>query len=225
MQKGFAPILIVITLAVISVTGLTTAWYTKTIQIPNFPPPGCSYQEVQCIKAPCNPVLVCTTPSSTPIMIEETDNWKTYTSEKLGDVSFNPFSIKYPSQWILSIERTDPDFFKLELTKEGYKLEIFQAGMGGAVCLFKGDKDFEGSNADYKSKNYVEIETNIGLLRRVELTSNSPDSIRFSICNKLNSEYFEKPTQIGSISYEVPKNYDLKLIEEMDKIIKTLQEK
>jgi cytoskeletal protein RodZ len=26
-------------------------------------PPGCHYQEVQCIKAPCNPVLVCESPS------------------------------------------------------------------------------------------------------------------------------------------------------------------
>ena len=29
--------------------------------VPN-PPAGCSYQNVQCVKAPCDPVLVCTTP-------------------------------------------------------------------------------------------------------------------------------------------------------------------
>lgn len=27
------------------------------------PTPGCYYQQVQCIRAPCDPVLVCPTPS------------------------------------------------------------------------------------------------------------------------------------------------------------------
>ena len=30
------------------------------------PPPGCYYQQIQCIKAPCNPILVCPTPAPTP---------------------------------------------------------------------------------------------------------------------------------------------------------------
>ncbi len=29
------------------------------------PPPGCHYQQVQCIQAPCDPILVCTTPTPT----------------------------------------------------------------------------------------------------------------------------------------------------------------
>lgn len=30
------------------------------------PPPGCTYQTVQCIQAPCDPVLVCTSPTPIP---------------------------------------------------------------------------------------------------------------------------------------------------------------
>ncbi|MCC6404904.1 MAG: hypothetical protein IT405_00770 [Candidatus Yanofskybacteria bacterium] len=36
------------------------------------PPPGCYYQQVQCIQAPCNPVLVCPTPIPTPTITSVT---------------------------------------------------------------------------------------------------------------------------------------------------------
>lgn len=41
--------------------------YTSYSSIPRYPRRGCYYQEVQCIRAPCNPVLVCPTPIPTPI--------------------------------------------------------------------------------------------------------------------------------------------------------------
>lgn len=66
-QKGFAGALILIGILIVFL-GIVGAWYTKLIQIPGFAPPGCDYQKVQCIMAPCNPVLVCETPSVSPIV-------------------------------------------------------------------------------------------------------------------------------------------------------------
>lgn len=65
-EKGFAPIIILV--GVLIIVGLFGgAWYTKTIQIPNLPPPGCHYQQVECFQAPCNPILVCGTSSPTVV--------------------------------------------------------------------------------------------------------------------------------------------------------------
>lgn len=67
------------------------------------PPPGCYYEEVICIQAPCPPVLVCPTPGARhePNGSVETANWKTYTSGN------HRFSIKYPPTWLYR-EVVDP---------------------------------------------------------------------------------------------------------------------
>lgn len=130
MQKGF--VIIPILIGILVLGGVVGAWYTKLIQIPNFPPPGCYYKQVQCIQAPCNPVLVCGNPSLDQVVVQtphatpfpsstgdETANWKTYNNTNLG------FSIKYPSDWnaretfvpqqeeliIVDFESNDRDFF------------------------------------------------------------------------------------------------------------------
>ncbi|OGE29495.1 hypothetical protein A2867_00810 [Candidatus Daviesbacteria bacterium RIFCSPHIGHO2_01_FULL_40_11] len=109
MQKGF--VIVPILIGILVIGGVVGAWYTRIIQIPGFAPPGCYYKQVQCIQAPCNPILVCenassnpmatpqTTPSPTasvspaPNITDGTANWKTYTAAK--------FSFKYPPSWDL----------------------------------------------------------------------------------------------------------------------------
>lgn len=116
MQKGFAGVFILIGILVVGL-GIAGAWYIKLIQIPNFPPPGCYYQEVQCIKVPCNPVLTCGTPSPSPKSasqvvsspapiansvqngVDETANWKTYDAYIPATDQINKFSLKYPKEW------------------------------------------------------------------------------------------------------------------------------
>ncbi len=61
MQKRFVQYIVLgVGALMLAVIG---AWYINLIQIPGFPPPGCYYQNVQCIQAPCNPILVCNTSS------------------------------------------------------------------------------------------------------------------------------------------------------------------
>lgn len=59
------------------------------------PKPGCFYDEVQCKKAPCPPILMCPTTTPPPVGGPTVDptiaGWKTYTDIKLN------FEIKYPS--------------------------------------------------------------------------------------------------------------------------------
>jgi eight-cysteine-cluster-containing protein len=52
-------------------------------------PTGCVYQQVQCIKAPCDPILVCTTPIPSPKNPPKTTQCKTAgcSSELCVDVS------------------------------------------------------------------------------------------------------------------------------------------
>lgn len=51
-------------------------------------PSGCYYQQVQCITAPCNPILVCPTPSPTATPVTSV-----YTNNELG------FTLFIPSSW------------------------------------------------------------------------------------------------------------------------------
>jgi len=104
MQKGAAGIFILVGILVAGL-GIAGAWYTKLIQIPGFAPPGCRYQQVQCFKAPCKPILVCGGPvysiqpvpdslAPPPINVDETANWKIYSN--------NDLTFKYPPNWDIS---------------------------------------------------------------------------------------------------------------------------
>jgi hypothetical protein len=54
-------------LSPIDVNEVSTSDTTDRFSVDNItPPPGCTYQQVQCIKAPCDPILVCTGSTSSP---------------------------------------------------------------------------------------------------------------------------------------------------------------
>lgn len=86
MQKGF------IQFIVLGIVGLIMigvgAWYTQRIQIPDFPPPGCYYQQVQCIQAPCNPILICGAPSPNPVVTSQA------TPFPVSSISSTPISVE-----------------------------------------------------------------------------------------------------------------------------------
>lgn|SRR3989344_2294118 len=207
MQKGFVPILILILIVVVGIAG--GAYYfgydhgwEKSLdkQNPNiYSSPGPTGNK----------------PTPSP---DETANWKTYTSEKLKDVSFESFSIKYPSNWILDIRRIEPDLLSVKLSQKDYNIEISQGGYDGSVCLFDGDKDFDGPNADYRGKQFTEIDTDIGTFRRVHSTLES----MFWFC-QLSGDTFASPTTVGKMFYEVPLNPDQETLLEMDSIVKTIK--
>lgn len=100
-QKGFTliPLLVLVLLLSVGVYLYSTH---------KIAPPGCRWNQVQCIKAPCDPILTCAPPTPSPSASQvsngnlETTNWKTYKD--------NIYSFQYPSVW--EVEGGYSDFFE-----------------------------------------------------------------------------------------------------------------
>src|SRR3989338_8770479 len=102
-QRGFAPILILILIAVAGIVGYVlipkpggVEYIKRQLTWPRptptpTPPPGCYYHQVECFTTPCDPILVCPTPTD---KIDEAANWKVYRNTTIG------FSLKYPSDYL-----------------------------------------------------------------------------------------------------------------------------
>ena len=150
-------------------------------------------------------------------------NWKSHTTTQLEENGFKPYTISFPESWIKEINRTN-DSDTLKLTKENHIITIYQAAFGGGGCIFEGEIP-EGPYGDLRNKKYVEIQSDIGILRRFDrdYAESDPAVITFDFCVNTSGTY-HSPTKIGSITYIVPKNYNEALIKEMDSIIKTLSE-
>lgn len=171
------------------------------------------------ISLPTPKSLVTPTPSKT----DETANWKSYTSTQLSNNSLKPYSIKYPNSWELKTLREN-GMDTLTLTKSGYIITIYQAAFGGVGCIFEGEIP-QGPYEDLRDKKYVEIKSGIGTLRRfINTVSKDPSSVQFDFCSQSNDQSFGKPTLYGIISYKVPQTDNQSVLEEMDKILATLNE-
>ncbi len=93
MQKGFTGVFILIGILVVGL-GVAGAWYTRIIEIPGFPPPGCYYKQVQCIQAPCNPILTCEVSSPDSVITPENSKLSlTPSKTKTETLKFEPGKI------------------------------------------------------------------------------------------------------------------------------------
>jgi len=121
IQKGFAPIIFLVGILVVGLS-VVGVWYLKIIQIPNLPPPGCYYQKVQCIKAPCNPILVCDTalpsPTITPQILKPSPSAITdeaVNTKKLTLQGFLRYQTPYPAdtgnEYLLELKTPFTDEF------------------------------------------------------------------------------------------------------------------
>lgn len=168
-------------------------------------------------------------PTSTPssIKVNETENWKTYTSVQLPNNSLKAYSISYPDEWTLKTER------KLEgsasdlaiISKDNYSLKIYQGAFGGGGCIFEGEMP-EGPYGDYRNNEYTEIDSGIGKLRRLIIANpqKTTGQTRFDFCVSTNNKDYGSPTHVGEITYTVPDNFDSSILLGMDKIIKTIKD-
>ena len=104
-QRGFAPIFILAVVAILGIAGYS--FWTKVGGIEGLqgnrptptptPKPGCRYEEVVCVKAPCPPVLMCDNEGD---KIDETANWKSYENTIWG------YTLKHPQGWA-EVEQVD----------------------------------------------------------------------------------------------------------------------
>jgi hypothetical protein len=138
-------------------------------------------------------------------------------SKSVG-LSFDQYTISIPNEWTSKKESQTTLDEKLILEKDGYSISIFQAATGGALCLYKGDADFEGPSS--KFDYFVELTSKDG---RVLRRSGEKNGTTFTVCQKSPDGSFQQPTNYGHISVKLPSAWDDDGLLEVDKIISSLK--
>lgn len=155
-------------------------------------------------------------PSPTPVKM--TTTLLTAGVPKSSGLSFDEYSVLVPETWTSKKESQTALDEKLTLEKEGYTISIFQAATGGALCLYKGDADFEGPSS--KFDYFVELTSKDG---RVLRRSGEKNGTAFTVCQKSPDGSFQQPTNYGHISIKLPSAWDDEGLLEVDKIISSLK--
>lgn len=137
---------------------------------------------------------------------------------KSAGLSYDQYSLQTSNEWVLKKENQTVSDEKLYLTKDGYKISIFQGATGGALCLYSGDPDFEGPNSRFTY--FKELTTKDGkTLRR----SGDLNGLGFTICQKSTDGSFGQPTNYGHISIKLPTTWNQETLDEIDIIISSLK--
>lgn len=146
--------------------------------------------------------------------------WKTYSSEKVDSLPFSAFSISHPADWKETFQYLDTNhelgfvFILDEQDKDDHQIRIYQGKGVASSCTFPGER--------------VDVPSSLGQLVRRE--PKSGDTI-ISLCEKSKTEprTYSNTTEVGVISYQLhiyreplKRDFDPKLLEEMDSIIGTL---
>ena len=166
-------------------------------------------------------------PNLTPGEPKETKVMKTYVSQKLKDIGFSGYTLKYGEDWTETSERDDNiGTAKLTLIKDKYSITIQQGPMGGALCIYKNadlPQGFEGPTSDKRGKAYTDIETSFGSLRRNEESGGIGEN-GFSFCQKNDQDgSYGSFTSVGAMGYSGPATFDPATLTEMDDIIKSIK--
>lgn len=147
---------------------------------------------------------------------------KHYTSQKIGTLAFQSFSLEYPQTWAL-VDKVGQNSLDVSIYRNNYELTISQKAIGGAVCLFSDSPAFEGSSGDLRNKQYAEFNTASGAILRRYFNANQGDKSSMFFCEKQkDGPYFQTPLTIGGLVYNVPAKYDADIIKEMDEIVKSI---
>ena len=119
-------------------------------------PKGCVYKEVQCIQAPCDPVLVCPNENAEPTpTVDETTDWKAYSTSRL--------SFKYPAEYV--VKETDSNFYVIlpnETTPAQYADIAIDARLTGNYASYE--------NAVTKTQEGLTNKTLVNLLNGIRVS-------------------------------------------------------
>lgn len=160
------------------------------------------------------------TPSASPVTQTQTPSGPT-TITGGGVLVFKAYILGVPSGWT-SKKETAPageiELDRLTLTKDNYKITIYQAATGGAMCLYPGDAKIEGPSSSYDS--YVDLTTSTGEKLR---KSTSGVNKSATVC-ELQQGGWGQPTSFGHISIEVPANGGTSaMTQEIDQILMSIK--
>ncbi len=147
--------------------------------------------------------------------------WRTFTSSTVDGLAFGAFTFSHPQSWAVS-ESSENGTLTVSIYRNNYEIKVYQAPVGGAVCLFKDSPAFQGSSGDLRNKDYTEFTTKSNLVMRRYFNQNEGEKSTFYFCDKeAEGPYFTTPTDFGGVTYYVPAKYDLNILAEMDKIVET----
>lgn len=141
-----------------------------------------------------------------------------------GINAFTKYIAVAPRDWQTTKDPSNNEAIdKLTLTKNGYSIVIYQAGMGGSMYSFA-DAKAEGPFAQDYTGTYTDFTGATGeKYRRIDSTSqNKPGEKSFTIVEKKTDSY-QTPTTFGAISYTTPLSPDAAMLKEMDAIISSLK--
>jgi hypothetical protein len=132
-----------------------------------------------------------------------------------------PFELDIPSGWKL-VDRADD--LPGRLAKGDYSLGIVYP-MEGSVCNFPDTEPIEGPSGNYEIQS--EFKTEFGTVR-LGRSKYRPDLDlkyqSFALCQKEKySEYWAAVLPIGAIGYKTPLNPDMRVINEMNNIVKSIR--
>ncbi len=148
-------------------------------------------------------------------------DWVEYVTSKVEGLSFPAFRLTHPQSWAVK-ESSENGTLTISIYRNNYEISVYQAPVGGAVCLFKDSPAFQGSSGDLRSKEYTEFTSKNGLIMRRYFNQNQGEKSTFFFCDKeSDGPYFTTPTDFGGVSYFVPAKYDVNIVKEMDEIVKT----
>lgn len=138
-----------------------------------------------------------------------------------GILVFKKYSVTLPVGWESKKEYSpDPNvqIDRLILSKTGYKVTIYQAPTGGAICLYPGMPKVDGPTSMYDS--FVEVTTASGEKLRKGTSGVNTSS---TVC-EFQSDNWSAPTSFGHISIEVPGNGGTSaMVQEIDSILKSIK--
>ncbi len=158
--------------------------------------------------------------ASTPVAINTPGSGPTEITAG-GILVFKKYSLVLPTGWESKKEYSpDPNvqIDRLILSKSGYKVTIYQAPTGGAICLYPGMPKVDGPTSNYDS--YVDITTKSGEKLRKSTSGVNTNS---TVC-EFQSENWGAPTSFGHISIEVPGNGGTaQMVQEIDSILMSLK--
>lgn len=148
-------------------------------------------------------------------------DWVEYVTSKVEGLAFPAFRLTHPQSWAVK-ESSENGTLTISIYRNNYEISVYQAPVGGAVCLFKDSPTFQGSSGDLRGKEYTEFTSKNGLVMRRYFNQNQGEKSTFFFCDKeANGPYFNTPTDFGGVSYFVPAKYDVNIVKEMDEIVKT----
>lgn len=169
--------------------------------------------------------------ASSSALVSPTSTTQTLPSQEktivtAGAAQMTPYTVTVSSEWTAKNELAQDDMDKLILSKDGYLITIYQAGMGGALYSFPDTPHDEGPMVQKYTGSFTDFTgVNDEKYRRIDSSSqNKPGEKSFTVLVKGTGAY-TSPTTFGAISYTTPLNPDPKVLGEMDQIIASLQKK